>query len=144
MNFDLASIDTKTLSEEGVDMIVKLMGSDEPLVARNGKPVAVKLLGPDSEVYRDISRAQLKKRLTRTSDAKKLNELDFAEVDADGLELITACVVGWSNVFDTDGKEIPCTKENARKLLEGYPVLREQVDVFVATRTHFIKASPRS
>lgn len=144
MNFDLAPIDTKTLSEEGVDMIVKLMGSDEPLLAKNGKAVALKLLGPDSAVYRDISRAQLKKRLTRSTDAKKLNDLDFDEVDADGLELITACVVGWSNVFDTEGKEIPCTKENARKLFEGYPVLREQVDAFVATRTHFIKASPRS
>lgn len=140
MKFDLGGIDTKTLSEEGVDMVIKLMGSDEPLVARNGKPVSIKLLGPDSDVYRDISRAQLKKRLTRTTDATKLNELDFGEIDQEGMELIASCVVGWSNVFDTEGKEIPCTKENALKLVENYPVLREQVDAFVANRAHFLKA----
>ena len=144
MNFDLAAIDTKTLSEEGVDMGIKLMGSDEPLLARNGKPVTIKLLGPDSDTYRNISRAQLRKRLLRTNDAKNLNALDFDEIETEALDLLAACVVGWENVLDTNGKDIPFSKDAARKLLENYPVVREQVDAFVATRAHFLKASPES
>jgi hypothetical protein len=141
MNFDLAEIDTKTLSEQGVPMIVKRLESPEPLIARNGKPVTLMVLGPDSHVYRDFTRRQVRKRLARMNDPSKLAEIDFDEADAETLDLLASCTVGWENVLDTDGKAIAWSAENARKLLAAYPVVREQVDTFVAARANFIKAS---
>lgn len=141
MNFDLAAIDTKSLSDSGVDMTVKKLNSDEPLLAKNGKPVAITVLGPDSEVYRSYTRKQVQKRLARSNDVKKLATLDLEEADAEALELMVSCTVGWKNVFDTDGKEIAFTKDAARALYEAYPIVREQVDLFIVDRTHFIKAS---
>ena len=141
MNFDLAEIDTKSLSDSGVDMVVHKIGTLEPLLAKNGKPVSITLLGPDSDVYRDQSRVQVKKRLSRTTDVKSLSEIDLVEADQDALNLIVACTVGWKNVLNTDGKPVEFSKEAVRELYEKYPVVREQADAFIVDRMRFIKAS---
>ena len=141
MNFDFAEIDTKTLSDSGKDMIVKHIGLDKPLLAKNGEPVAITLLGPDSDVYREQSRIQVKKRINRSTDLKSLSEIDLAEADRDGLDLVVACTIGWKNVFDTDGKPVKFTKEAALELYTKYPVIREQADAFIVDRVRFIKAS---
>lgn len=144
MKFDLAEVDTKSLSNGGVFMPVRRLNSDEPLVAKNGKQVRIRLRGPDSDVYREFTRKQVQKRLARTNDPKKLNELDFDEIESDALEMLTAVTVGWENVLDPDGKEIPFSPDAARALYAAYPVVREQVDTFVANRAHFLKASLES
>lgn len=141
MNLDFAEIDTKTLSDTGVDMVVTKVGTREPLLAKNGKPVAITLLGPDSDVYREQSRVQVKKRLSRTTDVKSLSEIDLVEADQDALNLIVACTVGWKNVFNTEGKAVEFSKEAIRELYEKYPVVREQADAFIVDRMRFIKAS---
>lgn len=141
MQFDLAEVDTKTLSEQGVPMVVKKLDSLEALIARNGKPVTLMLLGPDSPVYRDFTRRQVRKRLSRMNDAKKLAEIDFDETETETLDLLASCTVGWENVLDIEGNAIEFSTENARKLYVNYPVVREQVDIFVANRAHFLKAS---
>lgn len=144
MNFDLAEIDTKTLSDSGKDMIVKHIGLDKPVLAKNGKPVALTLLGPDSDVYRQQTRLQVKKRLDRATDTKSLGSIDLEEADNDGLNLLVACTVGWKNVFDTAGKPVEFSKDAARELYTKYPVIREQADGFVVDRVRFIAASSES
>lgn len=143
MKFDLDAIDTKTLADEGVDMVVKKIGSDEPLLARNNKPVTLTLLGPDSDVYREQTRAQVRKRLLRTTNKPGggFSELDLLEADGDALDLMVACTVGWKNVLDTDGKPVEFSRDAVRALYTGYPVVREQADAFIVDRTRFIKAS---
>lgn len=141
MNFDLAEIDTKTLSDKGVDMVVTKLNSDEPLLAKNGKPVTIIVLGPDSDVYRDISRTQVKKRLRQQADNKKIGDIDLEDIESEALAMMVSCTVGWKNVLDLEGKEIPFTAEGARSLYSNYPIVREQVDAFVVNRAHFIKAS---
>lgn len=141
MNFDLDAIDTKSLSDAGVDMPVKRMNTDEPLIAKNGKPVSIKLLGPDSDMYREFTRRQVQKRFAKASDTKSLDKIDFEEVESDTLDLLSSCTIGWSNVLDKDGNEIAFTRETARVLYANYPVLREQVDSFVANRANFLRAS---
>ncbi len=141
MQFDLAKVDTKTLSEAGVDMPVKTMDG-EPLVARNGQPITVRLLGPDSNKYRALTRAQVRKRMAAMADGKvTLSEAEFEETERELLDILVACTVGWSNVLDTEGAEIPFAEDNVRKLYSNYPVVREQVDTFLANRANFLRAS---
>lgn len=141
MKFDLDAIDTKTLADEGVDMVVMKYGSDEPLLARNKQPVTLTLLGPDSDVYREQTRVQVKKRIARSANVKSVNEVDLVEAENDALELMVACTVGWKNLFDTDGKPVEFNKDAVRLLYTAYPVIREQVDTFIVDRARFIKAS---
>ena len=58
--------------------------------------------------------------------------------------LLAAMTVGWENVLDTEGNDIPFATEVARSLYVSYPVVREQVDVFVANRRNFLRASLES
>lgn len=141
MKFDLDEIDTKTLADEGVDMVVKKLNSDEPLLAKNGKPVAITLLGPDSDIYRDHTRAQVKRRISRANNAASLKDFDLDEVEQEALALMVSCTVGWKNVLDPTGKDIEFSKDAARALYTAYPVVREQVDSFIVDRARFIKAS---
>ena len=141
MQFDLAAIDTKTLSDSGVDMVIKGFESSEPLLAKNGKAIAITLLGPDSAAYREFTRAQVRRRLTRMNDIAKANDIDLEEIERDTLNLLVSCTLGWKNVLDTDGNDIPFNAENVRKLYTSYPIVREQVDSFVSSRVNFLKAS---
>jgi hypothetical protein len=141
MKFDFPEVDTRTLSNEGVTMNVRRLNSDQPLIARNGQPVTLRLLGPDSDVYRSATRAQVQKRLSRADNTKKLSEVDFEEYERDSLDMLAAVTVGWENVLTPDGEPIPFSTENVRSLYAAYPVVREQVDAFVANRAHFLKAS---
>jgi hypothetical protein len=68
MKFDLPQIDTKSLADTGVLMTVKQFDGDEPLIAKNGEPVRIRLRGPDSDVYREFSRKQIQKRFARGND----------------------------------------------------------------------------
>lgn len=142
MQFDLAQIDTKTLAEAGVDMPVKDLAG-KALVARNGEPVAITLLGSDSAKYRSLTRVQVRKRMEQMAGGKSavLTEADMDETDRDVLDVIVACTVGWKNVLDTSGQAIPFTEENLRKLYAAYPVVREQAETFISSRANFIPPS---
>jgi hypothetical protein len=136
--FDLGAVDTKSLSDCGVQMVVRKLNSPDALIARNGMPVTITLLGPDSAAYRDFSREQVRKRIARAQDQKDLSTVDFQQVEADGLELLINCTVEWENVLDTSGLPIECNPDNVRALYVGYPVVREQVDSFVVSRANFL------
>lgn len=144
MQFDLAQVDTKTLSEAGVDMPVRNI-KGEPLIARNGKPITIKLLGPDSNKYRALTRAQVRKRLTQMADGKPtLSDAEFDETERDLLDVLVACTLSWDNVLDTDGKLIAHSDDAALNLYLNYPVIREQVDGFLSSRANFLQASSQA
>lgn len=144
MDFALDGIDTKTLSEAGVNVVIKMINSKEPLKAANGEVVSIKVLGPDSGKYRTLSRAQIRKRLVRRAEGQtEVTDADMDEGDRDAMEILAGCTVGWTGVLDKAGKPIPCTFENALKLFEGYPVVREQVDLFISERSNFLQASSK-
>lgn len=139
MEFALQGIDTKTLSDQGVEMVVKQLDSDKPLLDYTGQTVSITVLGPDSNKYQDIMRAQIKKRLNRMAENKGKDETDLDEVEADLIHLLVSCTVSWKGIYKPDQTEIPCTPENARKLYANYPVLREQLDRFVGNRANFLQ-----
>jgi len=60
--FDLAKLDTRTLSEEGVAMPISHPRTGSPILDDAGKPVTVTLLGPNSEKQRVLVRAMQQRR----------------------------------------------------------------------------------
>lgn len=140
LKFDLGEVDTKTRSEEGVAMTIRKLDGTE--LTRDGKPVQIFLRGPDSEAYLAGQQAQVRKRLSRAADRGSLKaaDIDLDEADRDALELMVSCTVKWDGVKTPDGKPIDCTPDNVRALYQNYPLIREQVDVFITNRAHFIAA----
>mgnify|MGYP007044108457 CR=1 FL=1 len=64
------------------------------------------------------------------------------EADKDkGIELLVSCTIGFRGIM-FDGKEMPFTIENARKLYSyrGLRWLREQVDAAIIDLENFIKS----
>ena len=66
MKFDLPQIDTKSLADTGVLMTVKQFDGDEPLIAKNGEPVRIRLRGSLAATTRSGSTTSIWKRLRRT------------------------------------------------------------------------------
>ena len=139
MEFAFDDIETKTLSDAGVDMPVKRLDGS-PLRAANGGHVSLRMLGPDSAAYRRALRKQVRRRVLR-QDAGSVSDADFDEMEEDTLDMLAACTAGWKNVLDKSGAEIPFSQDNARILYTIYPVIREQVDAFVASRANFLRGS---
>lgn len=142
MDFALPGMDTKTLSEEGVEMIVNRLNSTDPLTDKDGNPVKIKLLGPDSAKYRALSRLQVRKRLSRMAAAGQAEAEKFAADDeTEIIAVLAACTISWSGILTTKGAPIPCTAETAAALYTGFPAIRDQADLFMAQRENFTKAS---
>lgn len=143
MDFDFASVDTKTLSEKGVPITIRRLDG-QPLLDRDGKEVTITLLGPDSAKYRALTRENVRKRLERRAQgAVPLTVEEVDEVENDSIEILAVCTASWSGVNTPQGEAIECTVDNARKLYLNYPVIREQVDAFIGNRANFIQASSK-
>lgn len=141
MIFDLNDIDTKKLSEAGVALQIKRLDGT-PLVNAAGESVTITLLGPDSAKYRALTRESIKKRLDRrVQGASDVTMDDLDQIERETIEILVVCTVGWTGVRTPEGETIACTQDNARRLYENYPVVREQVDAFVGNRANFLQAS---
>lgn len=142
MDFDLAAVDTKTLSEQGVPLTIRRLDGS-PLLDREGQEVQITLYGPDSAKYRALTRENVRKRLERRAQGLAVTEDAIDEVEADSIEILAVCTASWRGVNTPQGEAIECTVENARKLYQNYPVIRDQVDAFIGSRANFIQASSK-
>jgi hypothetical protein len=66
---------------------------------------------------------------------------EFEEAMRRNIEFSAACTSTWENVLTPQGEAIPFSVENACKLYDRYPVIREQVEAFIANRANFTRAS---
>lgn len=138
--FDLDVIDTKTRSEAGTTMAVKTLDGS-PLLNSKGKPVEITVKGPDSSDYMRLVRVQIKKRMARSGAP---TEEQSAEDEADLINLLAACTLGWSGILDKETKEpVTFTADGCRQLYQNFPVIRDQVDSFIANRANFTLASSK-
>jgi len=125
MTFDLATLDTAKVAEEGAELRVAHPTTGEDL------GIQITLIGTDSKTFRDISTASLK---------KKSREIDLDQNEAESVELLAKCTKGWSGITES-GKEVPFSYENAVKLYTKYLWLREQIDRFMADRSNFLPSA---
>ncbi|HEY6965904.1 MAG TPA: hypothetical protein VI229_00420 [Burkholderiales bacterium] len=152
MKFQLDALDTRTLSERGVDMQVRNIGTNEPLsvtppalgdAEEKPVPVSIRLLGPDSDKYLQLQRAVSAARMQRAQDASRASgALDPAQemrvIDEEEIDTLSAVTVAWTGVFDAEWKAIPCNAENAAALYRAYPVIRDQAYRFMQMRSNFL------
>lgn len=119
---------------------VKNMGSEGiwyDIVGPNGEETDVKfkILGRDSEAYRKKQREQADRRFNQ----RKL-KIVAADLDSEGLNLLSVCVVEWQGVKDGD-EDIPCNEVTVKKLLSENLWLKEQLDEAISDHGNFTKLS---
>lgn len=140
MDFALPGMDTKSLSEEGVAVTIKDIKTAKPLIGKDGKPVTITVMGPDSKAYRMQTRDAVRKRLrsAQTTDATTDDAFDADEAEA--VDMLARITKSWTGICNTEGNPIPCNTDAARALFAAFPAVRDQVDAFVSSRLNFIKA----
>lgn len=132
--FDLDNFESLA-SEEGAWMDVCDPATGEPVLNDAGKPVRIRLVGVDSPRYRAKQHEYMNRRLSKM----KVNLGTAAQMEADGLDLVTACTVGWEGMIK-GGKPWDYSPANARALY-ATPALRfikEQADTFIGERSNFL------
>lgn len=125
--FDLATLDTAALAEKGAELTLRHPGTKEPL------DVIITLAGRDSATYRR-EESRLADKYRRQKSAGRGPE-DFRQ---DSVDSMAACTLGWNNMT-VDGEELPCIRENARKVYSRFPWILEQVQDFVLARENYLQ-----
>jgi hypothetical protein len=139
--FDLATLDTRVASEDGVIMPVRHPTTDDPLLS-DGAPITLRVCGQDSRRYREVDREHTDRRFKRMGRGGN-TDLSAKELELERLERVVSCTLGWENVY-LDNQPLSFSQENALELYKRLPWLVEQVNRFVQDRGNFLKASSAS
>ena len=94
------------------------------------KPFYLRLLGSDSDTYRNTIKRRFERNQNKKNQSQKL-DLDDAQLKA--AELLAKCTTGCYMI--EDGKPVDCTKENMVRLYLKLPWLREQAEQHMADRS---------
>ena len=134
---DLSKLNTSDASEAGEKMEVMHPVTGAPILDGT-TAVSLLLAGQDSDRYRSMDRKISNKRLATSRNGQRL-QLTAEGIDADNLQRLIACTLGWTGI-GWDGAAKECTPENAREAYETLPWLREQAEAFISDRANFLKA----
>ena len=99
--------------------------------------VRILLSGMDGKGWRDTKRKIDARRIQAAARFGRRYKITVEETENDALELLSSCVLNWEGLTEK-GSDVPCTKANAKRLLELTPWIREQVDDFVGDRSNFL------
>lgn len=137
--FDLAALETSTLSEQGVPMELIHPKTRMRILREDGEPVTITLLGSNSNAFRDAQRIITDRRTKRAARAIQPTQEDFR---ADELQVVVSCTTNWT--FDQlDGKPFPYSQENARKLWSDlrFDWIFRQAVMFIMDEGNFLPPS---
>ena len=119
-------------------MTVYGLDGETPLQGKDGGVTTIELYSVDSKEYREAIQKQSRKLLKRKGF--RVSSLEFQsdeEQEARRSELTASVTVSWKG-FELDGKDFPCTLENAKTLYDKFPFIREQVEFFISERKNFL------
>lgn len=145
----LKSLDAVTIAETGVPMIVRdeyqPLGADglyPPILAADGTPATLTMLGIDSRTARKLEWALRAKRENMAAaksagGATTVTADDEAEKDAENLDKVVALVKDWHGFEDESGAPVPWTPALVRALFEQNPPIYGQAVLFVYRRADF-------
>lgn len=138
--FDLASLDTLTLSEEGMPMPLINPRTRTPIRNEDGTPLTITLLGRHSEAFRETLRNSQQGRADLTSRGIAISDEHRERED---IATLVACTRDWTLQL-LDGKEFPCTPQNVRKLWndQRFRGLRESAIAFILADGNFLRDLP--
>ena len=134
---DLASLSIRQ-AEEGVTLTLKHPVTGGILTNTDGAAITLTVIGQDAAKYRQARNALIEKRPTGKT------QLPMSYLEAESLELSCAAVIGWSDNVVLDGQALAFSPANVRRVFVLLPWIKEQVDDFVAERSHFLPASSAS
>jgi len=100
---------------------------------KNIKPLYLRLLGSDSNVYR----TSIKRRFERSQN-KKNQKLDLDDVQLKAAELLAKCTTECYLI--EDGKAVECTIAEMTRLYMKYPWLREQAEEHMSDRSALMES----
>jgi hypothetical protein len=134
--FDIASLDTRSRSEEGVPMTLVHPKTRGPVPRADGSTVNITLLGRCSDTYREKQRELAEKAAEKASRGIRRSR---EEIEQDDIELLVACTRDWS-IDSMDGQPFPFSKDNARRLWGDtrFLWLRDQAVAHVQTDGNFL------
>ena len=139
MPFDIASLDTLTLSERGVPMTVVNPKTAMPVLDTAGKPVVIMLKGRAADAFETTQEAI---RQARGDRAARGIISSTAEIKEEDVRLLCALTMGWT-IEQIDGQDFPFSPENARRLWSDprWPWLKERAIQFAQGDGNFLMTS---
>jgi len=103
-----------------------------------GKPVRLRLHGPDSPTMLAFERKRTDRQLKTLTRGRGQPDLDAGKLDADATEHALAALADWEwDGLTFDGKPAPFSPENARTLVEGVRWIRDWIEEKVRDRGNF-------
>lgn len=134
---DLAALEPA----EGATIALRHPVSNEPLVDDKG-PLTIDIVGVDSPKFQARQRLLTNKRLATSGNRKA--KLTAEDLEEEGIATVAACITGWSANVELDKKPLEFSRANAKLLITRLRWIGEQVDLAIADRANFLKASPTS
>lgn len=140
---DLASLDTAEASDKGARVELNHPTTNMPL------GMFVTILGKHSQVFREIVRERVNKRVRDEANATRRNKqpdnYTAEQVEREAIELLVACTISWDSgegkpFLFFKGEELPYTMQNAITVYSEMIWIREQVDNAIGDLENFIKA----
>jgi hypothetical protein len=132
---DLTSLDTTEACNAGADVEIRHPVTNAPT------GITVRVLGRDSDTFKQYTRDLLNTRMRREAMAQKRGKDDprtVEIVEQENLGLLVACTVGWSGVTEA-GTEVPFTEANVQAVYKKYPVIYDQVNEAIGALELFLK-----
>jgi len=125
---NLDALDTVRAGELGYELELK---------APDGRalPGRIRIRGYDSETYQALLDEQQRKRLARMAMSRTPA---VEEMNAESLEAAASLVLGWTVLFDLEGKPFEYSSANAVTLFRRFPWIREQVERAAGVRANFL------
>ena len=109
---------------------------------RGGKPLTVKVWGPDTERMRLFELALSDRRL-RLFERDRKEKPRSAIIERERLERVVHCIAAWDN-FTIGGVETPYSEKAVRDFATKFPWFRDQVDNFYQMRPNFFPQTTTS
>ena len=139
---DLSKLNVVEKANEGTVLeLVNPFDPTEPLTdegekiadKENVKPFYLRLLGSDSDTYRNA----IKRRFER-NQGKKAKKLDLDDAQRKAAELLAKCTTECYLI--ENGKAVECTQPEMVRLYLTYPWLREQAEEHIGDRSVLMKS----
>ena len=134
--FDLSSLNTTDACNAGADVEIHHPVTNAAL------GMTIRVLGRDSDTFKEHTRSVLNARLRReamaTKRGKDVGARTIEEIEQENMDLLVVCTMGWTNV-QLSGKELAFDEANVRKVYKDYPWIYDQVNEAIGTLENFLK-----
>ena len=138
-SFDLNMIDVVADAERGARMTLRDPRTDKP-IEHDRKEMWIECLGADSQRYTTVEAAIRDRRTGKIARTGKIRTaLSASQTDNENLEMISKCMTGW--FIYLDGEETKFSEAEARRVIDRYRWIFDQVNAFMGERENFMLKS---